>query len=134
MIKYRLVCSAGHEFEGWFQSSAAFDTQAKKKQVSCLACGSSAVTKAVMAPRINANSSTEVAPADVAQRMRDLRDKLVANSEYVGPQFAEEARRIHYEEADARGIYGEATLKDALDLHEEGIAVLPLPQMPEDHN
>jgi hypothetical protein len=134
MIKYSLICSVGHEFEGWFQSSAAFDTQARKKLVTCLICGSTAVTKAVMAPRINSMASSGVAPADVAQRMRDLRDKVVANSEYVGPQFAEEARRIHYEEAEARGIYGEATLSDALDLNEEGIAVMPLPRMPEDHN
>jgi hypothetical protein len=134
MIKYRLICGQGHEFEGWFQSSATFDTQAETQQIRCLSCGSTGVTKAMMAPRIGAKSSSNVTPADVAHWMKTVRDKVVANSEYVGARFAEVARQIHYENADARGIYGEATAQEAADLCGEGIAVLPLPRLPEELN
>lgn len=134
MIKYRLICGHGHEFEGWFQSSATFETQAETQQIRCLSCGSTGVTKAMMAPRIGAKSTSNVTPADVVHWMKTVRDKVVANSEYVGARFAEEARKIHYEDADARGIYGEATAQEAADLCDEGIAVLPLPPVPEKLN
>mgnify|MGYP003573428397 CR=1 FL=1 len=68
------------------------------------------------------------------QMVRKLREHVETNADYVGDKFAEEARRIHYGEEDARGIYGEATLKEAIELHEEGVDVLPLPKLPEDGN
>jgi hypothetical protein len=66
--------------------------------------------------------------------MRKLRTEIESKSEYVGPRFPEEARKIHYEEAPARGIYGEATREEAQALSEEGIEFFPLPSLPEDHN
>lgn len=146
MIKYRLKCNKGHEFEAWFTNSAAFDTQAKRGQVSCPSCRSSKVTKALMAPQV-ATRGRSPAPQgggegaddlsssrDVMKVMREVFEKVTANAEYVGPRFAEEARKIHYEEAEGRGIYGEASLDDARALHEEGIDILPLPRLPKDHN
>jgi hypothetical protein len=73
-------------------------------------------------------------PAEMAEVLRKIRREVEAKSEYVGPKFAEEARKIHYEEAPERGIYGEASLADVKALHDEGIDCLPLPILPEDRN
>ena len=146
MIRYDLICSEGHEFDGWFSDSASFDKQVSAGIVECTVCGTSKVEKALMAPGIpaKANKSQALQPvmqntpqspaAEMTQLIRKLREHVEQNSEYVGPRFAEEARKIHYEESDARGIYGEATLQDAEDLKEEGIEVQPLPLLPEEHN
>jgi hypothetical protein len=161
MIRYRLQCDKGHSFEGWFQSSDAFDRQAKRKQVTCVTCGSHKVEKALMAPNVvtserkakqrKRQADTPVAtppepvhapPAPVFTpeqreligRMRKLRDEMLAKSEYVGPRFAEEARRIHSNEGEVRGIHGEANLDDVRSLVEEGIEVLPIPVLPDDLN
>lgn len=147
MIKYSLTCDKGHAFEAWFQNSGAFDKLAKAKQVTCARCGSAKVKKALMAPSIGKSGSKAVAetpaattgalPAgDDAARaaLRALRQKVVSEAEYVGGRFAEEARRIHEDEAPQRQIYGEASLKDAVSLLEDGIPVLPLPPAPEDKN
>lgn len=158
MIRYRLKCDRRHEFEGWFANSAAFDRQAKRGHVTCPRCGSPKVQKALMAPSI-AKSSTrkrvqkapEQSPAagqgpapmethrlaahgELAAAMRKLRAEIEAKSEYVGPRFPEEARKIHYEEVPARGIHGEATREEAQALSEEGIEFFPLPILPEDRN
>jgi hypothetical protein len=74
------------------------------------------------------------AHGELAKAMRKMRAEIEAKSEYVGPRFSEEARKIHYEEAPARGIYGEATREEAQALSEEGIEFFPLPSLPEDHN
>ena len=66
--------------------------------------------------------------------LRKLRAELTANSDYVGPKFPEEARKIHFDEAPARAIHGEASLEEAQELNEEGVPVFPLPPLPEDHN
>ncbi len=155
MILYRLKCKKGHEFEAWFANSGAFDTQAKRGMLSCAVCGTSSVTKAPMAPRIAKSSKSkaarrpaEAAPAkapkpeaqrvaahgELAAAMRKLRAEIETKSEYVGPRFTEEARKIHHEEAPARGIHGEATADEAKALREEGIEFFPLPVLPEDHN
>lgn len=147
MIRYALRCKKGHEFEAWFKSSAAYDEQAKGGKVLCAVCGSKKVEKALMAPNV---SSRKAEPIPVAQTppgdkrddmrreiitmMRKLRAEVEKNAEYVGPQFAEEARKIHHEEAPARGIYGEASPDDVRELREEGIEFYPLPAVPEDHN
>lgn len=150
MIRYRLACSEAHEFEAWFSSSAAYDKQAEAGHVTCPACGSNKVEKALMAPNVatsrkkeatrekaKAESKRPVAsqmPAEMLEMMRKIRDHVRENADYVGDKFAEEARKIHYEETEARGIYGEATPDEAQALHEEGIAVHPLPMLPEDKN
>jgi hypothetical protein len=145
MIKYRLRCKKGHEFEGWFSDSKAYDKQAKRGLVSCPDCGSTKVEKALMAPSLakrrreagapqpsEADTKRLSAQQEMLDLMRKLRRHVEANAENVGERFAEEARKIHHEEAPARGIYGEASLDQAKELAEEGIDILPLPRLPED--
>ncbi|MFO1172425.1 MAG: DUF1178 family protein [Hyphomicrobiaceae bacterium] len=152
MIRYRLTCADAHEFEAWFSSSAAYDKQAKAGHVTCPECGSNKVEKALMAPNVATSRKKEAArtkakatavparpvasqmPTEMLEMMRKIRDHVRENADYVGDKFAEEARKIHYEETEARGIYGEATPDEAKALHEEGIAVHPLPLLPEDKN
>lgn len=147
MIRYDLVCTDGHEFDGWFSDSAAFDKQARKGLVACIHCGSTKVEKQLMAPGIAAKSNRKSEAArpmlaaaldprqqKLMQLMREVRKAVEENSEYVGNRFADEARKIHYEEADKRGIYGETTAADAKALIEEGIDIHPLPVLPEESN
>lgn len=140
MIKYQLVCDNEHEFAGWFRSSEDFDKQVKRKLVDCPDCGSKKVEKALMAPNVSTSrkKAVELPPekrAELVNAMREIRKKVEENAEYVGPRFAEEARRIHYKETDeGKGIYGEATLAEAKELAEEGIDFMPLPVLPEDQN
>ena len=149
MIRYRLKCERRHEFDAWFATGSAFDRQAKRKLISCPRCGSEKIEKALMAPRIAKSTKrkrAEKSPAtqpeshrvaahgELAQAMRKLRAEVEAKSEYVGPRFPEEARKIHYEETPARGIHGEATREEAQALQEEGIEFFPLPILPEDQN
>lgn len=151
MIRYALRCAKGHEFEAWFASSAAYDRLAKRGQVSCPKCGNRKVQKALMAPNVARRDKTSrerkevpkpgatppgavAAHAELAAALRRLRAEIEANSEYVGPRFPEEARKIHYEEAPARGIRGEASREEAQALREEGIEFFPIPALPEDHN
>jgi hypothetical protein len=164
MIRYSLQCDKEHDFEGWFASSAAFDTQAARGLLECPSCGSKHIEKALMAPRVagtkaqsgrkpaqehSAEPSKEIAVAntvptevaefqkarrELAQLMRQLRQEIATKSDYVGNKFAEEARKIHYDEVEPRGIWGEATRAEAEALLEEGIGVLPLPPLPEDRN
>lgn len=135
MIKYQLHCSAGHQFEGWFGNSAAYDRQAAGRQVACPVCADTRIEKAMMAPSVAKRRDDDGGPrAGLAEFVRKLRAEVAAHADYVGPNFAEEARRIHYEETEARRIYGEATREDVVALVEEGVPVLPLPRLPEDHN
>ena len=152
MIRYRLKCEKRHEFEAWFSNSTAFDKQAKRGLVNCPKCGTSKVEKALMTPGIAKGlkrKRTRKAPApqpdpqhthrlaahgELMGAMRKLRAEIEGKSEYVGPHFSEEARKIHYEEAPQRGIYGEATHEEAKALSEEGIDFFPLPLLPEDQN
>lgn len=146
MIRYNLICKSEHEFDGWFASSFAFEEQVERKLICCPVCASTSVSKALMTPGVpaksNGNTGTVTAlhaPADprtqaMMAMVRQLKTHVKENADYVGDRFAEEARRIHYGEDQARGIYGEATLDDARELHEEGIDVLPLPNLPEEGN
>ena len=164
MIRYALICEHGHDFESWFQDSAAFDKQAKRGLVSCPHCGSANVEKAIMAPRLSsarkrhalAEAETPVSPpvtsapekapenATVAMispaetefraKLKELREHLTKNADNVGPKFPEEARKMHYGEIEHRSIYGEASPKDAKDLAEEGIEFHPLPILPDERN
>ena len=131
MIKYNLQCIDGHEFEGWFSSSAAFDAQVAAKQVTCGMCGSASVSKAIMAPAVSGTKKRGL--SDYTNTMQEqlaaFRQYVEANCENVGDKFPEEARKIHYGEAEERGILGQATPKDVKDLVEEGIPVAPLPSV-----
>ncbi len=143
MIRYSLACPSGHDFEAWFASSEAFEVQQKKDRIACPVCGSTAVGKALMAPSVSTSrkkDSVRLAAnvpdqqQEMAAVLRKLRQHLTENADYVGPKFAEEARRIHYDEAEKRGIYGEASPEEARALVEEGIEFSPLPMLPEEHN
>ena len=139
MIVYDLVCDRAHRFEAWFGSSADFDDQQARGLLECPLCASRSVGKAVMAPAVPAKSnqkagSHSLANDDPMARLLQLQRQFEAQSDYVGDRFAEEARKIHYEETEYRGIYGEASPDEAEALIEEGIAVHPLPLLPEDGN
>ena len=130
MIVFNLKCHDGHEFEGWFASSAAFDEQAATGKLVCPMCGSRQVEKGIMAPSVSGTKKTTLA-ADEVKKMRQfmtgVRKYVKENADYVGRKFPEEARKIHYGETEERQIYGEATLQEAKELVEEGVDVAPLP-------
>jgi len=151
VIRYALVCGTGHAFDGWFRNSADFDAEVAAGRLACPLCGSAEVGKALMAPAVAKGAVAETgaaadAPAPIAlaagpaeakrqalfAALREIRRKVAAEADYVGPRFAEQARRIHYGEDEARHIWGEASRDEAVALLEEGIAVHPLPALPED--
>ena len=150
MIHYQLRCDEGHEFDGWFKDSTAFERQAKRGLVECPTCGGTKVSRALMAPAVPKKSSQlpdpsppPVAaksagrrkggaglPAEVQAALQRLRAEVEQNCDYVGPEFAEEARKMHRGESDKRGIYGETTKDEAESLAEEGIEVASIPWVP----
>ena len=157
MIRYSLRCQRNHTFESWFQSSSAYEQQVKRKLVSCPACGSDKVEKAIMAPQIvskkgrdRAEPAPEQAPVEapatgptplmMAQerelraKLKELRDHVIKNADNVGERFPSEARKMHYGDIEHRPIYGEASPDEARALIDEGVEVSPLPVLPEDRN
>ena len=152
MISYALRCDRGHSFESWFQSSAAFDSLKGRGHVTCAVCGSDAVDKAVMAPRVTpsrksaaaqaAHQGAQPVPASAPKLMAappdaklremlaEMRAHVEKTSDYVGDRFAAEARAIHLGDAPDRAIYGEARPDEARALIEDGVPVLPLPFRP----
>jgi hypothetical protein len=139
MIRYALICEEGHGFEAWFGSADTYDEQAEAHAIRCPACGSTQVNKAPMAPYVAKRCADSPTPAQEEQprsyaMLRKLRAELTANSDYVGPKFPEEARKIHFDEAPGRAIHGEATAEEAQELDEEGVPIFPLPRLPEDQN
>ncbi len=127
MIHYNLRCGEDHEFEAWFQSSAAFDAQVKRRQVECPNCGDTNVTKAPMAPTVRATKPNLQGPAKIRQELRRLREHVEKNCDYVGERFAEEARKIHHGEVEERSIYGESTDAEAVALADEGVKFARIP-------
>jgi hypothetical protein len=160
VIKYLLGCASGHEFESWFRASADFDAQSLSGEIACPICGSvdivkqpmapSVVTKrarpapqpaqgAVSAPAAHVGSGGAAAPAGgdgvaVREALRAFTQKVMANTEDVGPRFAEEARKIHFGETEERQIRGSSTLEEARELVEDGVPFGFLPPLPEDLN
>jgi hypothetical protein len=138
MIKYALLCADGHEFEGWFSSSNGYERQAEAGQIACPVCGGDKVSKGMMAPNIATSEKRDgggsPAPREVVEMLRAVRQHVVENADYVGPRFAEEARKIHFGETEPRGIYGEATVTEARALLDDGVEVCPLPKLPDEQN
>lgn len=161
MIVFDLSCDNAHRFEGWFGSSSDFASQQERGLVSCPQCGSDQISKAPMAPAVPAKSNSRPAetpradqpvasrkgpvsnkplPPEVAkalQKLAEVQARALKDSTWVGKDFAKKSRAIHYGEEDNAVIHGEATLEEAKDLHDEGIAVSPLPfpvAPPEDLN
>jgi hypothetical protein len=129
MISFNLRCAKDHVFEAWFKDGKTYDRQAKQGKVLCPVCGDSKVEKAPMAPNIasgvsrKSKSQRDAAKQAAAFRetLNKVRTEIEKNCDYVGPKFAEEARKIHYKEAEERGIYGEASDQEAAALKDEGI-------------
>ena len=161
MIRYALACDKGHVFESWFQNSAAYDTQVKAALITCPICNSAKVEKTLMAPGVvgakkragappasppsprpaadTADTATPVAmmspqEQEFRKKLKELRDHLTKNADYVGQKFPEEARKMHYGDIEHRSIYGEATPDQAKELHEEGVEFHPLPVLPDERN
>ena len=156
MILYDLVCQKDHAFEVWFRDAATCSAQLAAKEVRCPTCGSKKVSKALMAPNI-ASKQRDEAPARGApargkdakalptkaametadagklrRALAELRDKVERDFDHVGPQFAEEARKIHYGETEHRNIYGETTPDEAKALVDEGIEISRIPWLPKE--
>lgn len=163
MIRFSLRCGEGHGFDSWFRSSAEFDSLDGRGLLSCPACGSAAVTKALMAPAVStrkASASAEAptpAPAPAGAQeppqggggelalvdprqeklrgmLRELRAQMTANSEDVGDAFPEVARKMHFAEIEQKTVHGRATAEEAKALADEGVPVQPLPAFPDDMN
>ena len=165
MIKYRLVCGQAHEFEGWFQTSHAFDAQSKDGLVSCPICDSRDVRRALMAPNLASPKRQKAArdamvpmpakptppvasgqkplPAKpindaaalaaygaVLAELRQIQRKIQDECRYVGDDFADEVRKIHYGETEPENIYGQSTVEEYEELADEGIDVTPMPWLP----
>ncbi|MBX7457414.1 DUF1178 family protein [Qipengyuania sp. 1NDH17] len=143
MIVYDLHCDNGHRFEGWFGSSADYDSQRERGLVDCPECGSKTVGKAPMAPAVGAKGnkkepraaskdaqlSNAPMPPEVEKALKQLakaQAKALESSTWVGDKFADEARSQHYGEKDEAPIHGKATKKEAEDLASEGISVAPI--------
>ncbi len=143
MIVFDLACPAGHRFEGWFASSEDFSRQQQRALVTCPQCGSADVAKAPMAPAVprKGNQRAEVpAPAQpmasgvmppeaaaMLGKLAQLQAEVLRDSRWVGKDFAQQSREMHYGERETEVIHGQATLEQARDLLEEGVPVLPLP-------
>ena len=157
MIRYTLNCDKGHTFESWFANSAAYDKQAKRSLIACPVCNSAKVEKAIMAPRLGRSETADESPAptpapapaarpappspvaimspqerELRKKLKELREHVTKNADYVGPRFPEQARKIHYGEIEHRSIYGEASPDEAKALHDEGIEYHPLPILPDE--
>ncbi|MCK9283978.1 MAG: DUF1178 family protein [Rhodocyclaceae bacterium] len=126
MIVLNLSCPIGHKFEGWFVSTEAFDDQAAQALVTCPVCGLSEVSRLPSGPMVRRSDRPERQSAPQMQEIAAAITRVIANAEDVSDRFAEEARKIHYGEADLRSIKGTASGEEAMELIEEGIMVLPL--------
>ena len=142
MIRYALACEKGHEFEGWFAGSDDFDNQLQRGFLSCPVCNSVQVSKLLMAPSVSTarkkderqTLAMDTARKEAMAKIREAVANIRASAEDVGDKFPEEARKIHYGEAEERSIYGETTPKDVEALLDEGIQVFALPELPDDKN
>ncbi len=137
-----LQCPASHVFEGWFASEEDFQGQLQRGLVECPVCGDTHITKKLSAPRLNLGAGEPEAPATAkppaagtpaltpaalqAAYMKAVRHVL-AHTEDVGERFAQEARKMHYGETEERGIRGQASAQETMELLDEGIEILPLP-------
>lgn len=155
MIRFALKCDQEHSFESWFQSGAAFDKVNSVGMVTCPSCGSSSIQKTLMAPRVQTartsvskssdeenkpnsdlpvktvtSPSTALCSVELEAKIATLKEHVEANSDYVGEDFAREARAMHDGEKPERAIYGETKVADAMELIDEGIKIAPLPFIP----
>lgn len=140
MILYNLRCAEDHEFEAWFKDSGTYNSQVEAGEVACPVCGDARVGKAIMAPRLSRSARKGAGetpdPAEMRSRyvgaLREMRRQVEQNCDYVGPEFAAEARKIHNGETDERNIYGEATEDETKTLIDEDVPFGRIPWVPRD--
>jgi hypothetical protein len=150
MIHYALRCGQSHGFDGWFKDSASFEKQAKRGLIECPECGGTDVERALMAPAVakreslpvpiaapappaapaSAEKAATVVPAKMLAALQRMRAEVEKHCDYVGPDFADQARAMHRGEVEPKGIYGETTDEQAESLAEEGIEVAKIPWVP----
>ena len=138
MIRFSLICSNGHSFESWFQSNEKFESLAESGHLACPTCNSSKVEKELMAPPVRASRRRKSAPQPMAanadpegvEAIKAIRDHVEQNSDFVGDNFAKEARAMHEGLAPERSIHGQASAEDAKKLIEDGVPAVPLPFIP----
>jgi hypothetical protein len=153
MIHYQLRCGQAHGFDGWFKDSASFEKQAKRGLIECPECGGTDVERALMAPALAKRDALPAVvetpaapvappaavpekvaasrlPAQMVAALQRIRAEVEKNCDYVGPDFADQARAMHRGEVEPKGIYGETTEEQAESLAEEGIAVAKIPWVP----
>lgn len=135
MICFTLCCAKDHRFDSWFASSGAYETLAAAGKIACPSCGDVQISKALMAPAVAVKSAKAQTPlaspqTDIQKALAEMRRHVEENSDYVGLNFAAEARKIHEGEAPARAIYGEASTDEARALISDGVPVAPLPFLP----
>ena len=147
MIHYQLRCRQSHGFDGWFNDSASFEKQAKHGLIECPECGDTSVERALMAPAVAKRESLPVpvaapqppaptekaampVPAQMLAMLQRMRAEVEKNCDYVGPDFADQARAMHRGEAEAKPIYGETSEEQAESLADEGIQVAKIPWVP----
>ncbi len=139
-MKFQLQCDNQHDFEAWFRSNEDFDKQQAKNLLECPLCGSHKVSKTLMAPSVSTGRSKDkiaVAAGQAAQqqmmaKMMEFAREVKSKAENVGEKFPEEARKIHYGETESRAIYGNASTEEVSELVEEGVEIVPLPDVPEE--
>ena len=141
MIRYDLVCENEHFFESWFKDSKSYQKQLEANEIACPKCNNSNISKSLMAPGIpkktntkNGNVIANSSSRSINDAIRKIRDEIKKNSEYVGDQFPEEARKIHYNEAEMRSIYGKASKTEITERVDEGIDIIQIPEIPDDKN
>jgi len=131
MILYDLLCPNDHAFEGWFRNAGTFDTQVAAGELRCPICGDASVRKAPTAPAlVKGRGESQPIAIKMREALTALRTHVESHCDYVGDRFPEEARRIHYGEADERAIYGDASAGEARELRDEGIDVVAIPWIP----
>jgi hypothetical protein len=138
MIKYNLICKCGETFESWFSDSTEFDSLCKKKIIRCIFCDSYSVKKTVMSPNLSSKSNRSNKKNKLEKSLKkqlvDFRRYIEKNCEYVGDNFTQEARSIHYDKKTSKGIYGKATTEETNELLEEGIEVASIPWVDKSEN
>lgn len=131
MKVYDLSCEQNHRFEGWFASEDDYLAQANKAVIHCPICDSSSITRQLSAPRLNLSGAKVTRDKDTATQVQsqllDFVRKMISKTEDVGERFAEEARRMHYNETPERAIRGVASMEECQALNDEGIDVVSLP-------
>jgi len=130
MIVFNLICAdCEYSFEGWFDNTATFNSQKRRKLINCPNCERSNIKKALVAPNVGKKSNSKILKnkKTLANNIKKIKKVVEENFDYVGDQFTDEAKKIKYGETKDRPIYGEATIEQTKELIEEDISITPLP-------